>query len=44
MAVLRVRCFRSVSFIGSKGALVSSFKATQRHHLGRFPELFSLSI
>ena len=35
-AVLRVRCLRSVSFIGSKGAFVSSLSTTERFHLGRF--------
>ena len=34
-AVLRVRCLKSVSFIGSKGAFVSSLR-TERFHLGRF--------
>ena len=29
-AVLRVRCLRSVSFIGSKGAFVSSLSTTER--------------
>ena len=38
-AVLRVRCLRSVSFIGSKGAFVSSLRTTERFHLGRFLEL-----
>ena len=36
--VLRVRCLRSVSFIGSKSAFVSSLR-TERFHLGRFLEL-----
>ena len=35
-AVLRVRCLRSVSFIGSKGAFVSSLRTTERFHFGRF--------
>ena len=35
-AVLRVRGLRSVSFIGSKGAFVSSFRTTERFHFGRF--------
>ena len=38
-AVLRVRCLRSVSFIGSKGAFVSSLRTTERFHLGRLLEL-----
>ena len=29
-------------FIGSKGALISSFKTTERFHLGRFLELLGL--
>ena len=29
-AVLRVRCLRSVSFIGSKGDFVSSLRTTER--------------
>ena len=37
-AVLTVICLRSVSFIGSKGAFVSSLR-TERFHLGRFLEL-----
>ena len=32
-AVLRARCLRSVSFVGLKGALVSSLSATERFHL-----------
>ena len=42
-AVLRVRCLRSVSFIGSKGAFVSSLR-TERFHLGKFLELFGRSL
>ena len=38
-AVLRVRCLRSVSFIGSKGALMSSLSTTERLHFGRFLEI-----
>ena len=38
-AVLRVRCLRSLSFVGSKGAFVSSLSTTERFHLGRFLEL-----
>ena len=41
-AVLRVRCLRSVSFIGSKGAFVSSLRSTERFHLGRFLEMFEM--
>ena len=33
------RCLRSVSFIGTKGAFVSSLSTTERFHLGRFLEL-----
>ena len=29
-AVLRIRCLRSVSFIGSKGAFVSSLSTTEK--------------
>ena len=43
-AVLKVRCLRSVSFIGSKGALVSSLSTTERFHLGRFLELLGRSL
>ena len=43
-AVFTVRCLRSESFIGSKGALVSSFKTTDRFHLGTFLELLGLSL
>ena len=43
-AVLRVRCLRSVSFIGSKGSFVSSFRTTERFHLGRFLELLVRSL
>ena len=43
-AVLRVRCLRSVSFIGSKGAFVSSLRTTERFHLGRFLELLGRSL
>ena len=38
-AVLRVRCLRSVSFMGSNGAFVSSLRTTERFHLGKFLEL-----
>ena len=38
-AVLKVRSLRSVSFIGSKGILVSSFSTTERFHFGTFQEL-----
>ena len=38
-AVLRVRCVRFVSFIGSKGSFVSSLSSTERFHLQRFLEL-----
>ena len=43
-AVLRVRCLSSVSFIGSKGAFVSSLRRTERFHLGRFLELLGRSL
>ena len=43
-AALRVRCLRSVSFIGSKGALVSSLSTTERFHFGRFLELLEQSL
>ena len=39
-AVLRVRCLRSVSFIGSKGVFVRSLSTTQRFHLGKIPGTF----
>ena len=39
-AVLKVRCLRSVSFMGSKGAFVSSLRTTERFHLGKFLELW----
>ena len=39
-AVLTVRCLRSVSFMGSNGAFVSSLRTTERFHLGKFLELF----
>ena len=35
-AVLRVRCLRSVSFIGSKGAFVSSLRTERFHFPGTF--------
>ena len=38
-AVLSARCLISVSFIGSKGAFVSSLRTTERFHFGRFLEL-----
>ena len=38
-AVLRVRCLRSVSSMGSNGAFVSSLRTTERFHLGKFLEL-----
>ena len=37
-AVLRVRCLRSVSSMGSNGAFVSSLRTTERFHLGKFLE------
>ena len=43
-AVLRVRCLRSVSFIDSKDAFVSSLRTTERFHLGRFLELLGQSL
>ena len=43
-AVLRVRCLRSVSFIGSKGAFVSSLSTTERFHFGRFLEHLGRSL
>ena len=43
-AVLRVGCLRSVSFIGSKAAFVSSLRTTERFHLGRFLELLERSL
>ena len=43
-AVLRVRCLRSVSFIGSKGTFVSSLRTTERFHFGRFLELLGRSL
>ena len=43
-AVLQVRCLRSVSFIGSKGAFVSSLSTTERFRLGRFLELLGRSL
>ena len=43
-AVLRVRCLRSVSFMGSKGAFVSSLRTTERFHLGKFLEFFGRSL
>ena len=44
LQVLRVRCLRSVSFIGSKGAFVSSLRTTERFHIGRFLELLGRSL
>ena len=41
-AVFKVRCLRSVSFMGSNGALVSSLRTTERFHLGKFLELLGL--
>ena len=43
-AVLRVRCLTSVSFMGSKGAFVSSLRTPERFHLGKFLELFGRSL
>ena len=43
-AVLRVRCLRSESFMGSNGALVSSLRTTERFHLGKFLELLGRSL
>ena len=43
-AVLKVRCFRSVSLIGSKGDFVSPLRTMERLHLGRFMELFGRSL
>ena len=40
-AVLRVRCLRSVSFRGSKGAFVSSLSTTERFQVGKFLELWN---
>ena len=34
-AVLRMRCLTSLSFIGSKGAFVSSLTTTEMFHFGR---------
>ena len=42
--VLRVRCSRSVSFIGSKSAFMSSLRQTERFHFGRFLEHFRRSL
>ena len=39
-AVLRVRCLRSVSFIGSKGAFVSSLRRTEKVPFWKIPETF----
>ena len=39
-AVLRVRCLRSVSFIGSKGAFVSSLRTTEKVPLGEISGTF----
>ena len=36
-AVLRIRCLRSVSFIGSKGAFVSSLSTTERFPFRMIP-------
>ena len=35
--------FEAVSFIGSKGAFVSSLRTTERFHFGRFLELLGRS-
>ena len=43
-AVLEVRCSRFVSFIGSKGAFVSSLRTTKRFHFERFLELLGRSL
>ena len=43
-AVLRVRCLRSVSFMGLNGDFVSSLRTTERFHLGKFLELFRQSL
>ena len=43
-AVLMVRCLKSVSFIGSKGAFVSSLSTREKFHWGRFLELFDRSL
>ena len=39
-AVLRVRCLRSVSFIGSKGGFVSSLRTTERFHFWKVSGTF----
>ena len=43
-AVWRVRCLRSVSFIGLKGAYVSLLSTTERFHLGRFLKFVGQSL
>ena len=43
-AVFRVRCLRSVSFMGLNGAFVSSLRTTERFHLGKFLELLGRSL
>ena len=43
-AVLRVRCLRSVSFIGTKCPFVGSFRTTERFHLGQLLELLGQSL
>ena len=39
-AVLRVRCLRSVYFICSKGAIVSSLRTTEKFHFGEISGTF----
>ena len=42
--VLRLRSLRSVSFIGSKGALVSLLRTMERFYLSKFLELLGRSL
>ena len=43
-AIFKVRAVRSVTFIGSKGAFVSSFNTMERFHIGKILDLLGQSL